>query len=68
MKIIEEVFDKQSNGRLLGKCPFHEEKTPSCTYLPAKDKFYCFGCGKQGTGEELAKALYAAHGKEREAP
>jgi|GEM_PF-2551393 len=57
MNIVEEVFNKQSNGRFLGKCPFHAEKTPSCIYAPDKDRFFCFGCGKQGTGEELAEAL-----------
>lgn len=29
-------------------CPFHSEKTPSCTVYPDSDSFYCFGCGAGG--------------------
>lgn len=29
-------------------CPFHSEKTPSCTVYPDNDSFYCFGCGAGG--------------------
>ena len=39
---------RKQGGRYLGRCPFHEERTPSFS-VNAHDKlFYCFGCGKGG--------------------
>jgi DNA primase len=39
---------RKSGARFTGRCPFHEERTPSFT-VNAHDKlFYCFGCGKGG--------------------
>ncbi len=29
-------------------CPFHSEKTPSCTIFTDNQSFYCFGCGAGG--------------------
>lgn len=29
-------------------CPFHSEKTPSCTVYPENQSFYCYGCGAGG--------------------
>lgn len=29
-------------------CPFHSEKTPSCTIFTDSQSFYCFGCGAGG--------------------
>lgn len=29
-------------------CPFHSEKTPSCTIYTDTQSFYCFGCGAGG--------------------
>ncbi len=29
-------------------CPFHSEKTPSCTVFTDTQNFYCFGCGAGG--------------------
>ena len=31
------------------RCPFHSEKTPSCTIYPDSQSFYCFGCGAGGS-------------------
>lgn len=29
------------------RCPFHEERTPSCVLYP-DNSYYCFGCGANG--------------------
>jgi hypothetical protein len=39
---------RKSGGRLTGRCPFHEERTPSFSVNPAKGLYHCFGCGKGG--------------------
>ncbi len=33
---------------LKGVCPFHEDTKPSLTVSPAKQVYYCFGCGEGG--------------------
>jgi DNA primase len=39
---------KKSGPRYTGRCPFHEERTPSFSVNPVDKLFYCFGCGKGG--------------------
>src|ERR671936_236923 len=39
---------RKAGARYLGRCPFHDERTPSF-YVNAHDKlYYCFGCGAKG--------------------
>ena len=40
---------KRSGSNLMGRCPFHSEKTPSFSVTPAKKMFFCFGCHAGGT-------------------
>ncbi len=40
---------KRGGANLVGRCPFHSEKTPSFTVSPAKKMFYCFGCQAGGS-------------------
>ena len=35
-------------SRFMGRCPFHEERTPSFSVNPVDKLYYCFGCGKGG--------------------
>ena len=39
---------RASGSRYTGRCPFHEERTPSFSVNPAEKLYYCFGCGKGG--------------------
>ena len=39
---------KGSGGRFTGRCPFHEERTPSFSVSPEKGFYHCFGCGASG--------------------
>jgi DNA primase catalytic core len=36
-------------GHLAGKCPFHDDSTPSFIVTPGKNLFHCLGCGAGGT-------------------
>jgi DNA primase len=39
---------KKAGTRYSGRCPFHEEKTPSFSVNAVDKLFYCFGCHKGG--------------------
>jgi DNA primase len=39
---------RKAGARLVGRCPFHEERTPSFGINPVDKLFYCFGCGARG--------------------
>lgn len=40
---------KRTGANYVGRCPFHNEKTPSFTVSPQKKMFYCFGCQAGGS-------------------
>jgi DNA primase len=39
---------RRVGSRWQGRCPFHEERTPSFSVNPVDKLFYCFGCQKGG--------------------
>ncbi len=39
---------RKVGARWTGRCPFHEERTPSFSVDAAEKLFHCFGCGKGG--------------------
>lgn len=64
--VQEYVPLKKAGANHKGRCPFHNEKTPSFTVSESKQFFHCFGCGKggdvftfieQAEGVEFAEAL-----------
>lgn len=40
-------LEKRGND-LVGRCPFHDDDTPSFVVTPAKNLFHCFGCTAAG--------------------
>src|ERR1035437_10517159 len=50
---VEEVISsymklEKAGKNFKGRCPFHNEKTPSFFVSPERGSFYCFGCGAKG--------------------
>ena len=47
--VAERGIELKRKGRqLVGRCPFHKEKTASFNVSSAKGLFHCFGCGASG--------------------
>ena len=47
--IVRQYVPLQLVGRnLVGKCPFHDDHTPSFVVYPETHSFYCFGCRAHG--------------------
>ncbi|MGN6800179.1 MAG: CHC2 zinc finger domain-containing protein, partial [Gaiellaceae bacterium] len=47
--VVEDRTSLRKQGaRLVGRCPFHEERTPSFSVNPGEGLFYCFGCHNGG--------------------
>jgi DNA primase len=39
---------RKAGANYSGRCPFHEERTPSFSVNPTEKLYYCFGCGAGG--------------------
>jgi DNA primase len=49
VEIISQYTPLRKAGRnFMGRCPFHQEKTPSFSVSQEKGVYHCFGCGKSG--------------------
>ena len=49
VRIIQDYVSlKKTGASWKAPCPFHKETKPSFNVSPAKEMFYCFGCGKGG--------------------
>lgn len=49
VQIVGEYVELEQSGRnFKGKCPFHQDKTPSFYVYPTDNNFHCFGCGAHG--------------------
>lgn len=49
VELVGEVVPLKRSGKdFKGKCPFHEDRTPSFYVVPSKGIYHCFGCGAKG--------------------
>ncbi|WP_157834906.1 DNA primase [Desulfofalx alkaliphila] len=49
LQVISEHIKLTKRGKYyFGRCPFHQEDTPSFSVTPEKQIFYCFGCNTGG--------------------
>jgi len=48
---------KKSGRSYKGRCPFHQEKTPSFYVWPEEKRFKCFGCEAGGDAISFAQRL-----------
>ena len=62
---IEEIISdfvnlKKAGVNYKGRCPFHDEKTPSFVVSPTKGIYKCFGCGKGGNSITFIQDIQGA--------
>jgi DNA primase len=48
---------RRSGARYTGRCPFHDERTPSFSVNAVDKLYHCFGCGKGGDAISLVREL-----------
>lgn len=63
-EVIGRIVKLTQNGpEYEGLCPFHHEKTPSFTVVPAKGFYHCFGCGAHGDVIDFIRETQGIDGK-----
>jgi DNA primase len=60
--LIEQVIGRYvelrpSGRRLVGRCPFHEDRSPSLVVYPSNSSWYCFACDVGGDVFEFIKRI-----------
>jgi DNA primase len=49
--LVSPYVSLRKSGRgFIGRCPFHDDRSPSFTVYPDTWSFHCFGCGADGSG------------------
>jgi len=56
-KLMPSIRPTRDKEGYLALCPFHNEKTPSLAIDKERELYCCFGCGKNGTLEELLSEM-----------
>lgn len=57
-KVIAEYVELKGSGTtLVGRCPFHDDRTPSFTIYPQSGKYHCFGCRAHGDVISFVRAM-----------
>ncbi len=46
--VEERTALRKAGARLVGRCPFHDERTASFSVNPVEKLYHCFGCGAGG--------------------
>lgn len=47
--LVNHYTDLRRNGsQYMGRCPFHEDNSPSFSVNPSDKVYHCFGCGVGG--------------------
>jgi DNA primase len=54
----EHVQLRRSGVHLIGRCPFHSDKTPSFAVRPGREVFRCHGCGAAGDVFRFIETLH----------
>lgn len=73
-KPIKEVAARSSvelcpaGGRLIGRCPFHQDGRPSLVVHPTNQTYFCFGCGAGSDVIDFVPRLHGMRFKEAAAP
>lgn len=52
-----EISNKTKHSHLMGHCPYHTDRHPSCSVDLDRSLWHCFSCGKGGTLRSLFKDI-----------